>query len=107
MSVINILQYIYHSAIWSILLYIHFAIALKHFEVLYSWIFFSCSVRSHWLLRDHIASNNETVSLEVINYNKRYWMKINNTPHPVLTLLPRSQAFFKVLHSAVLGLSGE
>ena len=34
-------------------------------------------------------------------------MKINNTPHPVLTLLPRTQAFFKVLYSAVLGLSGE
>ena len=34
-------------------------------------------------------------------------MKINNTRHPVVTLLHRTQAFFKVLHSAVLGLSGE
>ena len=34
-------------------------------------------------------------------------MKINNTAHPVVTLLPRTQAFFQVLHSAVLGLSGE
>ena len=42
-----------------------------------------------------------------MNYNKRYWMKINDTPHPVVTLLPRTQAFFKVLHSAVLGLNRE
>ena len=34
-------------------------------------------------------------------------MKISNTPHPVVTLLPRTQAFFKVLHSAVLVLCGE
>ena len=34
-------------------------------------------------------------------------MNINNTPHPLVTLLPRTQAFFKVLHSAVLGLSAE
>ena len=34
-------------------------------------------------------------------------MNINNTPHPLVTLLPRTQAFYKVLHSAVLGLSGE
>ena len=34
-------------------------------------------------------------------------MMINNTPHPVVNVLPRTQAFFNVLHSAVLGLSGE
>ena len=62
MSVLSKLQYSYHSALQSILLYIHFAIALEHFEVLYSWKFFSYSVHSHWLPRGHIASNNETVS---------------------------------------------
>ena len=56
MSVLSKLQYSYHSALQSILLYIHFAIALKHFEVLYSWKFVS----------GHIASNNETVSRQNI-----------------------------------------
>ena len=59
MSVLNKLRCSYHGAIQSILLYIHFAIALKHFKVLYSWNFFSYSAHSHWLLRGHIASNNE------------------------------------------------
>ena len=32
--------------------------------LLYSWKFFPNSIHSHWLLRGHMTSNNETVSLQ-------------------------------------------
>ena len=57
------LQYSYHIVliVRFQLLYIHCTIALKQFEVLYSWNFFPYRARSHWLLRGHMTSNNETV----------------------------------------------
>ena len=62
-SILNELQYSYHIVLIVTfqLLYIHCTIFLKLFEVLYSWNFFPYSPRSHWLLRGHMTSNNETV----------------------------------------------
>ena len=34
----------------------------KYTVLLYSWNFSSNSARSHWSVRDHMTSNNETVS---------------------------------------------
>ena len=63
-SILSELQYSYHSVIIVRfqLLYILCTIALKQFEVLYSWNFLPYNARSHWLLRGHMTSNNETVS---------------------------------------------
>ena len=63
-SILSELHYSYHIVliVQFQLLYIQCTIALKQFEVLYSWKFFPYSARSHWLLRGHMTSNNETVS---------------------------------------------
>ena len=34
-------------------------------QLLYSWKFFPNNARSHWLLRGHVTSNNETVSRQI------------------------------------------
>ena len=63
-SILNELQYSYHSVIIVRFHsnYIHCTIALKQFEVLYSWKFFPYTARTHRLLRGHMTSNDETVS---------------------------------------------
>ena len=49
---------------------------------IYSWKFFPNSMGSHWLLRGHITSNNETVSrqnLSAGNLAKSMTPKANST----------------------------
>ena len=60
-SILSELYYSYHIVliVQFQLLYIQCTIALKQFEVLYSWKFFPYRARSHWLLRGHMTFNNK------------------------------------------------
>ena len=52
--------------------------------LLYSWNFSSNSVHSHWSVRDHMTSNNETVSHQKSlnrQHCKVYYVRISSTVH--------------------------